>query len=48
QLLGSGLRLKWIPVVRFVLDDSIERGNRVLAILDEIETKDARPSPPSA
>jgi ribosome-binding factor A len=49
QLLGSGLRLKWIPVVRFVLDDSIERGNRVLAILDEIGSKDVPPpAPPSA
>lgn len=37
QLLGSHLRLKWTPVVRFVLDDSVERGNRVLAILEEIE-----------
>lgn len=49
QLLGSGLRLKWTPVVRFVLDDSIERGNRVLAILDEIEAKPVPPpAPPSA
>jgi len=39
QLLGSGLRLKWTPVVRFVLDDSVERGNRVLALLDEIEAQ---------
>ena len=36
QLLGSSLRLKWTPVVRFVLDDSVERGNRVLAILDSL------------
>lgn len=38
QILGSHLRLKWTPVVRFILDDSVERGNRVLAILDELES----------
>lgn len=37
QILGSHLRLKWTPVVRFVLDDSVERGNRVLAVIEEIE-----------
>ncbi len=50
QLLGSGLRLKWIPVVRFVLDDSVERGNRVLAILDQLEPPappTTHPAPPS-
>lgn len=48
QLLGGHLRLKWTPVVKFVLDDSVERGNRVIAILEEIEkpgTPDASPSP---
>ena len=51
QLLGSNLRLKWTPVIRFVLDDSVERGNRVLAILDSMESgRDAVPPvapPPS-
>lgn len=42
QILGSHLRLKWTPVLRFILDDSVERGNRVLALLEEIET----PTPP--
>jgi ribosome-binding factor A len=37
QILGSHLRLKWTPVVRFILDDSVERGNRVLAVIEEIE-----------
>jgi len=37
QVLGSHLRLKWTPVVRFVLDDSVERGNRILAVMEEIE-----------
>ncbi len=48
QLLGSGLRLKWTPVVRFVLDDSVERGNRVLAILDSLDSASPgeAPQPP--
>lgn len=29
--------MKWTPVLTFLLDDSIEKGNRVLAILDELE-----------
>lgn len=56
QVLGSQLRLKWTPVVRFVLDDSIERGNRVLATIEEIERTHAAsevastssPPPPAA
>jgi ribosome-binding factor A len=36
-LLGATLRLKFTPQLRFVLDDSVEKGNRVLAILDELE-----------
>jgi ribosome-binding factor A len=35
-LLGRALRLKWTPVLAFVLDESVERGNRVLAILEEL------------
>jgi ribosome-binding factor A len=42
QLLGPHLRLKWTPVIAFVLDESVERGNRVLAILEEL----APPAPP--
>lgn len=34
---GSSVRLKFTPVLRFQIDDSIEQGNRVLSILDEIE-----------
>jgi ribosome-binding factor A len=36
-LLGPHLSMKWTPVLTFLLDDSIEKGNRVLAILDELE-----------
>jgi len=36
-LVGRGIVLKFTPKLRFVLDDSIERGNKVLRILDELE-----------
>jgi ribosome-binding factor A len=36
-LVARSVVLKYTPKLRFVLDDSIERGNRVLSILDEIE-----------
>jgi ribosome-binding factor A len=42
-LVGRAVVLKYTPQLRFVLDDSIVRGNRVLEILDEIE----RSSPPN-
>lgn len=34
---GSSIRLKFTPTLRFQIDDSIEQGNRVLSILDQIE-----------
>lgn len=34
---GSSIRLKFTPELRFQIDDSIEQGNRVLAILEQIE-----------
>jgi len=43
SLVGRAVVLKYTPRLRFVLDDSIARGNRVLQILDEIE----RSVPPS-
>jgi ribosome-binding factor A len=42
-LLGRAIVLKYTPQLRFVLDDSVERGNRVLRILEELETS----SPPN-
>lgn len=35
--LGRSLTMKYTPQLRFVVDDSIARGNRVLQILDELE-----------
>ena len=35
--LGNAVVLKYTPRLRFVLDESVERGNRILRILDELE-----------
>lgn len=36
-LVGRAVVLKYTPQLRFVLDQSVSRGNRVLEIMDEIE-----------
>jgi ribosome-binding factor A len=36
-LIARGVVLKYTPRLRFVLDESVERGNRVLKILEELE-----------
>ena len=38
ELVGRAVVLKYTPRLRFVLDEAVERGNRVLAILKELET----------
>lgn len=40
SLLAREIILKYTPRLRFVLDDSIERGNRVLSIINELEQSD--------
>ncbi|MBX3731134.1 MAG: 30S ribosome-binding factor RbfA [Verrucomicrobiae bacterium] len=42
---GANVRLKFTPEIRFQLDDSIEQGNRVLALLDALEREAPSPSP---
>jgi ribosome-binding factor A len=37
SLVGKAIVLKYTPQLKFVVDDAIERGNRVLQILDELE-----------
>lgn len=37
NLLGGSVTLKYTPHLKFVVDDSIARGDRVLGILDELE-----------
>ncbi len=39
--IGRNIVLKYTPTLTFVLDDTIEKGNRVLQILDEIEKSDS-------
>jgi ribosome-binding factor A len=36
-LVGRAVVLKYTPQLKFVADDSITKGNRILAIIDEIE-----------
>lgn len=36
-LVAKGVILKYMPQLRFTLDDSITRGNRVLQIIEELE-----------
>lgn len=36
-LVGRSIVLKYTPQLRFVVDDSIERGNQVLKIIEELE-----------
>lgn len=39
-LLGSRLELRHVPELLFRLDDSIEKGDRVLSLLDTIRSED--------
>lgn len=38
---GKRVILKYLPQLRFHLDDSIERGNRTLQVLDELAAEEA-------
>jgi ribosome-binding factor A len=42
-LLAKAVILKFTPTLKFIMDDTIERGNRVLQILDELDK--AAPAP---
>jgi ribosome-binding factor A len=43
-LVGQEVILKYTPTLRFVADDAITHGNKVLAIMEELEK--ANPQPP--
>jgi ribosome-binding factor A len=43
-LVGKSVVLKYTPTLRFVIDDSVTRGNKVMHILDELEKQN--PTPP--
>lgn len=45
--LARRVLLKWSPKWEFLLDDSGERGARILRVLGEIEADEARRRPPS-
>ncbi len=36
-LVGRAVVLKYTPTLKFLIDDSVVRGNRVLQIIDELE-----------
>ena len=40
DMMARAVVLKYTPKLRFVLDDSVVRGNRVLEIIEEIEKND--------
>lgn len=44
DLVAHAVVLKYVPVLKFVQDESVERGNRVLAIIEELE----RAQPPTS
>jgi len=46
-LIGRDLALRYTPVLTFVVDDSIAKGNRVLQLIDELEHENpSSPTPP--
>jgi len=47
-LVAREVVLKYTPTLKFVLDDSVVRGNRILSILDELELADPAPPAPAA
>lgn len=45
SLVGRSVVLKYTPTLKFVFDDSIVRGNRVLQIIEELEKAQAVENP---
>jgi ribosome-binding factor A len=45
ELLGRAVVLRYTPRLHFKLDTSVERGNRILSILDDIERSSEEPNP---
>ena len=40
-LVGRAVVLKYTPTLKFMIDDSVARGNRVLQIIEELEKSDS-------
>ncbi len=47
-IIGKAVILKYTPTLKFVTDDSILRGNRVLQIMEELEKNPTVPPAPDA
>lgn len=45
ELLAKAVILKYTPKLKFVVDDSVVRGNRVMQILEELEQTSPAPPP---
>ncbi len=45
-LVAKSVVLKFTPTLKFVADDSIVRGNRVLQIIEELDQTPPNPEPP--
>ncbi len=46
-LVGQAVVLRYTPVLKFVIDESIVQGNRVLDIIDEIEKSESGSTGPA-
>jgi ribosome-binding factor A len=42
DMMARSVVLKYTPKLRFVMDDSVARGNKVLSIIEELEKNDTR------
>lgn len=47
-MVGRNVVLKYTPTLRFIVDDSIEKGNRVIELLEEIDKMLPPDEPPKA
>src|SRR6516165_12474444 len=43
-LVGRAVVLKYTPTLKFIIDDSVVRGNRVLQIIEELERSSTTPT----
>ncbi len=43
-LVGRAVVLKYTPTLKFLIDDSVARGNRVLQIIEELEQSNPEPN----
>lgn len=46
NIVGKAVVLKYTPTLKFVVDDSLARGNKVLQLIEELE-QTAPPAPPA-